>query len=195
MQDRFDKNSVIVWARSGSRIVGSVRVTYCEEADDRFELDDSGVVPTYLPRRDTIEVSRLCVSDEFEGSNLVLGLIERAVEIGLNRQVKWVITSATDEKVRYYKNIGFATPGISFDLATLHGVPHHLLILDVASVTHAHKMHPLYWLFTFGRVVKHLSKFGVVADYKMSPWQSALVWATQHLLAWQHKRRIARSPD
>lgn len=167
MADIFDLRSHIIVAEFQGEIVGSVRLTSCPNAADRFELDQSVVIPNHLVRKDTIEISRLCVSTTLENSNLVLGLIERCAEICLKLGIKHVITSSVEDMIPFYKKLAFAPVGKSFALKTLEGVPHRLLIMDTKSISHLKSYNPIAWYFTFRSIVSFLHQSGHVTRSRL----------------------------
>jgi c-di-GMP-binding flagellar brake protein YcgR len=174
MSDVFDLNSRIIVAKVGSRVVGSVRVTFCNTMTDRFELDDSITLPQKLPRLETAEVSRLCVDDDYENTDIVLGLIERCAEICMKTGMKYVFTSSVKSMVEYYKKIAFFPTGLTFELKTLNSIPHYFLLMDTRAVTRLRKYNPIYWAYTYGRMVQFMRRVGFHKGPRVSPLKSGI---------------------
>lgn len=168
MADEFDKNSKIIVAKFRGEVVGSMRITRCLGPHDKFELDASITLPKKLPRLQTIEISRLCVDNRFENTDVVLGLIERATILGLQLGVKRVITSCVTEMLPYYAKMGFYPTGLQFKLETLGGIPHHFLMADSRTQLRSYKLNPLYWMYTFKRSVQFLKRLRYVEDAELS---------------------------
>lgn len=175
MGDIFDFNSVIVVAKLKDEVIGSVRVTYCKNPSDQFELDHSITIPANLPRDKSIEISRLCVSNAFQSTDLVLGLVERCTEIGLKMKMKYVITSCVKEMLPYYDKLGFKQTGITFELKTLNAIPHYFITLDVRKGAYAHRMNPLYWWFTYRNISAYLMRHRFIQRRKLPMYKKMLV--------------------
>jgi hypothetical protein len=164
MSDIFDLNSIIIIAKHHGKTVGSVRMTFCKNPGDSFELDSSIQIPESIPRTQAAEVSRLCVSDDFQSTDLVLGLIERCTEMIAKTGAQYAISSCVEEMVEYYKKLGFFTTGLTFTLKTLNNIPHYFMIHDARSNRFAYKMNPIYWFYSYSNIVSHLRKFGLVKE-------------------------------
>ncbi len=164
MSDIYDLNSKIIVARHRGEVVGSVRITFCAKEADRFELDASIELPKNLNRGRTAEISRLCVSDDFENTDLVLGLFERGTELVNKAGIEHIITSCIEEMLPFYKKIAFYPTGKRFQLATLNNIPHYLLLHDCRSHQVSFRLNPVYWHYTFRNIVGHLSRFGFVTQ-------------------------------
>ncbi len=172
MADVYDNNSVIVIASTQGKVIGSIRITHCTKPEDQLELDASGVVPSWLPRKHTIEVSRLCVDAEFENTDLVFGLIERSIEVAVKLEAHWVVTSSVNEMVGYYNKLGFKEVGKPFNLATLNNVPHRLLLQETLKVVHHAKgINPLFWQVSYAAIMMHLTQFQFAEKRSFSLWQ------------------------
>lgn len=168
MADIFDLNSIIIIAKHQETVIGSVRVTYCKDSTDRYELEDSIVVPNEFKRSETIEISRLCVSDDFQGTDVVHGLIERCTEVGFKLGIKRVITSCVASMLDYYAKIGFFQKGKAFYLKTLNNLPHYFLVHNTQTSLKSTNLNPVYWFFSYSNIVKHLSKYNVVSEPELS---------------------------
>lgn len=164
MADVFDLNSRIIVAKHRGRVVGSIRLTFCRQPEDKFELDASVTLPKNLDRLRTVEVSRLCVSSAFEHTDLVLGLVERATELAIKTDSKTVITSCIEEMLPYYRKLAFYPTGLEFKLATLNSIPHYLLMHDCMSHRRGLNIHPLAWHLAYRNVVEHSRKIGYLNE-------------------------------
>ncbi len=156
MSDLFDANSNIIIAKLHNQIIGSVRMTLCENINDKYELDDSIEIPKRFNRLKTIEISRLSVDPDYQNTDVVLGLLERCTQLVLQRNLTHVITSCIDEMVPYYYKLGFKKQGITFQLKTLHNIPHHFLALNIKTVRTSYDLNPLYWYYTYRDIVAHM---------------------------------------
>ncbi len=157
MADFYDTNSIIIIARLHNEIIGSVRLTQCERNEDKYELDESIVIPDKINRLKTIEISRLSVDPAFHNTDTVFGLLERCTQLVLQKNFTHVITSCIDDMLEYYSKLGFKQIGPQFELKTLKGIPHYFLTLDIRTVRTSFRLNPIYWFYTYSRVVRHMT--------------------------------------
>ncbi len=195
MSDYYDLNSRIFYAQAGSVMVGSVRVTFSNTATDRFELEESLELPPNITRHKTFEVSRLCVSTAYENTDVVLGLIERAVALGLQEGFETTITSCTADKIDYYRKMGFRVYGKPFELATLNGIPHFFLMADTRSAAQARRMNPLYWRYAYSNVVSYLKNSGFLKNAQVSFLKRSVIRLAWPIFLWiRTKNKKTRLP-
>jgi class 3 adenylate cyclase len=168
MEDTFDAYSRIVLAKLGNEDIGTVRVTFSKNKEEPFELESSIELPNFIDRTKTIEVSRLAVYPAYQRTDLVLGLVQRAIEIGVKAHVQNVITSCTEEKIPIYRKLGFLVSSKSFTLETLKGIPHFFLRLPTNEVVPTGSRNPFAWHFTYGPMVTFLRGFGYYSEFKVS---------------------------
>lgn len=198
MADVFDLNSRIVIAKYRGKVIGSVRLTTCSQPNDRYELEDSIKIPSKYKRHETVEISRLCVDDSAQGSDLVLGLIERCTEYCAKMGIRYVITSCVEEMLDYYKKIAFYPTGLKFTLSTLNGIPHYFLSHDCKHHRFAKNINPLAWHFAYRRMLEHLSRFQKYQNYSnVGPLKRGLILFGIALLkaVQKLKRRSPRKPQ
>ena len=99
--DDFDPRTVHLWARSGSDMVGYVRVVTRDNPDP----DDQGVATS---------IGRLVVAKSHRGAGIARGLMERAIELaGTGPIVLHAQTYIQD----FYAKLGFEPYGEVFDEA------------------------------------------------------------------------------
>jgi predicted N-acetyltransferase YhbS len=168
MKDIFDFNSLILIAKVKDQVVGSVRLTYCKHPNDEFELDHSIEIPNWIPRGQSVEISRLCVRTDFEHTDLVLGLIERCTEMANKMGMQYVISSCVDSMVPYYKKLGFKITELTFELKTLNNLLHYFILHDLRAGHRSYGMNPLYWNFTYKNISSYLKKFGFIPTKPMN---------------------------
>ncbi len=167
MIDQFDKQSRIILSYLGDDLVGSVRVTFCNSEQSRFELEDEVDITRRNTKENSIENIRLCVIPELMGTDLVHGLIEQAAQLFLKSNRKYLITSCTDELLKFYQRIGYRTIGKSFQIAALGGKVHHLIEISPDQGAKGIRVNPLYWVYTYARVQMYLDKMGYL---RLNAW-------------------------
>lgn len=161
MADLADDHSTILVATIGGAIVGTVRVVRCQKGVDRFPFEDYIELPDSLAdrRHAILEISKLAVLPELQGTDLVLRLFQAAaretiVEGGL------AVCIATRKLRRHYQRLGAQV--ISREVA--HPVvPNESLALMVfkkSSFLRGHGVTGLGWERVGKAVVEELSHFG-----------------------------------
>ncbi len=158
MADEFDSRSILIIAKLKGQIVGSGRLTLAG-LNDTFELESSIKLPTKISedRTKVLEVSRLCINDNFLGTNITHGIFEWGFQYIVKSQVKWVISSTEKHLIYMYKKIGFTISKSSFDLVTLKGKPHYFMYGQVKDVLQGN-MNLIAWNISFGNILKYLNK-------------------------------------
>lgn len=164
MLDDYDSFSTIFVAKHHGKVIGSVRVTRPVGGDQRFELEASITLPEFVNKQNSVEISRLCICADFENTDVILGLIEKCTEYSVKSKINYVITSCTKEMLTYYRRLGFFPNGLKFRLQTLNQVEHYFLVHDSRSHRYSYKMNPIFWYFSYSRVVSHLQKLGYIEN-------------------------------
>ncbi len=155
MSDIYDDNSKIIVCKHHGRVIGSIRVTFCNESEDRFELEESITLPgKFADRSRCVEMSRLCVDDHYWGTDIVIGLIERAYIYSLKTGRKYLITSCVQSMWRFYKRMAFRNTKITFELKTLQGTPHKFIYIPLRSGMAGLGMHPAVFFMFFHKIVQ-----------------------------------------
>lgn len=159
MTDRYDDRSRIIVCKHHGKVIGSVRMTFCEHPREQFELEESIQLPDkFLKERNDIgEISRMCIHPEYQRTDLVVGLIERSFMYVIKTGKKYIITSCDKKMLRFYKMLGFSRSGITFDLKTLHGVPHEFIYVKTKKGLTGLGMHPS----VFFKVIYNIVNFNM----------------------------------
>jgi hypothetical protein len=134
VKEQYDKHSVIIYAEHRGQIIGSVRATACRRPGEKFEIEEAGPLPSYLSRERTIEISRLCVCGEWRGTDLPIGLAERAAEIVIKERAEYAITSCTEDRIELYRQLLFEPTGEILYLPAFKDIPHYRMVQDVKKV-------------------------------------------------------------
>ena len=160
--DRYDDYSRIIICRHKGKIRGpaeigiiQLRVTFCDTKDQKFELEESIKLPLqFQSRQELAEISRMCIHPDFQRTDLVVGLIERAFMYTLKTGKKYIITSCDNKMLRFYKMLGFTSSGITFELKTLNDVPHEFIYVKTKKGLTGIGMHPTVFFMVLSNIVK-----------------------------------------
>lgn len=158
MADEFDSRSLVLIGKFKGKVVASGRLTFAGKSDI-FELETSIQLPEkfLVDRTKVIEVSRLCVDENFLSTNLIHGIFEWGFQYCVKSGVEWVISSTEMKLAHIYKKIGFTVTKKDFELVTLKGKRHFFMYGNMNDVVSG-KMNWIAWSISFGKVLQFLEK-------------------------------------
>jgi predicted GNAT family N-acyltransferase len=160
MASRLDGHSRILMALHQDKLVGSLTFTFPTHEEEL--LDSEAGFPGRKfpvrtpPKTSLIEVSRLCIDEEYRGTDLLQGLFEHGVKHFLLSDRYWLLTSAVPELLPLYERIGFAKLGASYKHPSLNNLEHHLIIAHRDTFLMGKGISLLLWNSLFGDLVRHL---------------------------------------
>jgi hypothetical protein len=160
MATPLDGSSRILMARHQGRLVGTMTFTF--PAAEETILDSQASFPgrkypvPLPPKANLIEVSRLCIHEEYRGTDLLQGMFEHGLKHFLLSDRHWLLTSATDELAPMYERIGFTRLKASYPHALLNGKEHHLLIVHRSAFLWGFGIGLLTWNSVFADLVEYL---------------------------------------
>lgn len=107
--DIYDKHSIIIVAKIGSTVVGTVRMVFCEDATHTFPFEE------YLNTKDDIkskrtsyyEVSRLAIDPALQRSDIIIKLFKEVARLTIVNHKTTLCFSTRLLRPMYYK-IGFS---------------------------------------------------------------------------------------
>jgi predicted GNAT family N-acyltransferase len=155
-----DGHSRILMALHNEKLVGTLTFTF--PAREEEILDSEAGFPgrkfpvRIPPKTSLIEVSRLCIDEEYRGTDLLQGMFEHGVKHFLISDRYWLLTSAVPELLPLYERIGFAKLGASYKHPGLNHLEHHLILAHRDTFLMGKGMNLLLWNSLFGDLVRHL---------------------------------------
>jgi hypothetical protein len=178
MATPLDGISRILMARHHGQLVGSLTFTFPVTEDTL--LDSQAGFPgrkypvPIPPKANLIEVSRLCIHQEYRGTDLLQGMFESGLKHFLMSDRHWLITSATADLVPTYRAIGFVGLKASYRHHMLNNKEHHLLIAHRSAFLWGFGIGLLTWNSVFGDLVKYLMDQKLIA---VPGWMRAIIRA------------------
>jgi hypothetical protein len=160
MASPLDGHSRILMALHNDKLVGTLTFTF--PAREEEMLDSEAGFPgrkfpvRIPPKTSLIEVSRLCIDEEYRGTDLLQGMFEHGVKHFLISDRYWLLTSAVPDLLPLYERIGFAKLGASYRHPGLNNLEHHLILAHRDTFLMGKGMNLLLWNSLFGDLVRHL---------------------------------------
>lgn len=160
MADIYDARSRIIVGKFRGKIIGTVRVTFCEE-NQRLEHELYTPLPQDFPRGHTVlECSRAATDPLYRGSDLWTTLLQHIAILALIAKREWTLISTTEELVGMYLRIGFKNSGITYIHPTYPGITQHILLINVIDAVNGVGVGPLYWNIIWRDVARFVADQG-----------------------------------
>jgi predicted GNAT family N-acyltransferase len=160
MASPLDGKSRILMAHHHGRLVGTITFTFPTSEDTILDSQrgfQGSKYPVWVPpKANLIEVSRLCIHQEYRGTDVLQGMFEHGLKHFLMSDRHWLLTSAMDELLPIYERIGFKRLDASYKHPQLNNKEHHLIIASRASFLGGLGINLLVWNSVFGDLVRHL---------------------------------------
>ncbi len=144
----LDHISRILAAYHGSKIIATVALSFPKSEITILDVERAlgKIYPQDLPRKmNLMEVSRLCIDDEYRRSDLLIRIFEHIYRVFLASDRDYVITSADDQLWPTYKRIGFRKTPHSYGHLIFNGIKHHIILIDKAVCISAKGLNPITW--------------------------------------------------
>jgi len=154
--DEFDEISRHLLFRVRGRIVGAIRVVFCQHDLTRSEHYQWGVkIPSEVVKAGFVEVSRASVDEAYRATDIFAGLIRHTIRLAVENGVRYVVVSCNPGLVASYRAIGGKVVGKPFSAMGRDDC--RLIIFDIPRITLTSKgsylafhltSYPLFfWLF------------------------------------------------
>lgn len=160
MSNPLDGKSRIMMATHHGKLVGTMTLTFPNSEDTVLDTQvafPGGRYPVPLPpKANLIEVARLCIDENYRGTDLLIGMFENGLKHFLMSDRHWIITSAADELWPIYERIGFVKLKASYKHPLLNNLEHHLIIAHRSAFLWGWGIGILTWNAVFSNLVKHV---------------------------------------
>lgn len=166
MAGPLDGMSRILMAHHHDTIVGSMTFTYPLTQDTLLDSErgfPGQKYPTGIPPKvNLIEVSLLCIHQEYRSTDLLQGLFEHGIKHFLMSDRHWLLTSAVTELLPTYQRIGFKKLNMSYKHPGLNFKEHHMIIANRNAFLWGKGVNPLVWNSLFGEVIDYLTSKNLI---------------------------------
>lgn len=162
MGDELDRRARILVAWHHGHAVASLRIMVHGE-HDRWEHEEyfpwSDLLP---PKRETVEITRVCTHADFRRSDLLLGLLQHCGAEVARMGRRWLLGSATPKLVPLYGRVGCRPVPILYRHLALGGEEHQVFVGDVPGTLAGRTLSALEWTVVWGEVYRRLRSEAVL---------------------------------
>ena len=116
----------------------------------------------------TVEVNKLVIHPKAQGSDIVLGLFQRAHAVIVNRGQVDVLLAATDRLLRLYEGIGAEGLGVRVPHPYLAGEHLNLMAIRRQVYHDGQRLNPLAWNTVYQAVHQYYADLGMVDARRLS---------------------------
>jgi hypothetical protein len=162
--DEFDEISRHLLFRVRGKIVGAIRVVFCQNDITRSEHHQWGVkIPKKIRSRGFVEVSRASVDEAYRATDIFAGLIRQTIRLAVENHVRYVVVSCNPGLVPTYRAIGGKVVGKPF--SAMGKSDCRLIVFDIPRITLTSKgsvlafhltSYPLFAKLFFRNPIRHL---------------------------------------
>jgi N-acyl-L-homoserine lactone synthetase len=132
--DEFDEISRHLLFRVRGRIVGAIRVVFCQNDLTRSEHYQWGVkIPKRVRKAGFVEVSRASVDEAYRATDIFAGLIRQTIRLAVENRVRYVVVSCNPGLVSTYRAIGGQVIGKPFSAMGRDDC--RLILFDIPRIT------------------------------------------------------------
>ncbi len=160
MAGPLDGLSRILMTHHHGTLVGTMTFTYpvSEETilDSQMGFPGQKYPVAIPPKANLIEVSRLCIHQEYRNTDLLQGLFEHGMKHFLMSDRHWLLTSAVSDLLPTYQRIGFKKLKASYKHPALNNQEHHMILAPRSAFLWGKGMNLLVWNTLFGDVIEYL---------------------------------------
>jgi N-acyl-L-homoserine lactone synthetase len=162
MADEFDARSTILSAKYNGHTVATARLVRCLKLDDTFPCEKYFKLNSQIikNRLEILEVSRLSVLPEFQGTDTLLLIFKKMIEFSLRSKVQLALCAATDSLLPTYKRIGWKQEAIGENHPVLKTERLNLLSITAEAMTRGKNIPATSWEIIAKETVNHLASFG-----------------------------------
>lgn len=122
---------VLIAASLAGKLIGSLSIRFSSQDDNMIILPKLGHKrDKLLKSKSIIEIHKLVVDPKFQGSDVVIGMFQKAHVCALNHGGGDVLVSVTDKLKPFYEKIGFEELGVKIPHPSLKKMDLELMVLS-----------------------------------------------------------------
>jgi len=188
----LESEGVIIAAYAAGKVVGSMELRFWDgDKPFRFIKKADLQENQSLRGRNLVEVNKLVVHPDAQGSDIVLGLIQKIHSTLLTRGTPDVILCATDKLVPLYMRIGGKKIGLRIPHPTISSEFLNLMMIKRDVYLGVDRFNPYAWEQIYGTVHNAYARYGSVNAYDLSVSRRI----TKKISAFLHKGKKAKGTD
>lgn len=165
----LNTEGVLIAATLAGKLIGSLSLRFSSQDDNMIILPKIlGEKSKQLQKRKIIEIHKLVVDPKFQGSDVVIGMFQRAHVCVLNQGGGDVLVSVTDKLKPFYERIGFEELGIKIPHPSLKNLDLELMILSEKAYQGELKLlNPNSWTNVYQASHAYFENIGMVSPSEM----------------------------
>ncbi len=173
MGDGLENEGQLLAAYLGSKMVAAVELRFGDEPRGLRYLEPSNPVFSQLNPLETVEINKLVVHPNLQGSDVVLGMIQKCHAIVMARGSKWdAVFCATDKLVPLYKRAGAEELGYSIEHPNVLNTRLNFMVIRRDLYLGRDHFNPYAWSVVYSSVVKSMTEWGMARPPKATALRS-----------------------
>jgi len=170
MKDQFDRDAVIVAAKSRGEIAGSVRIMFPNSGTMTEHGRFVEYPKEFPPVVQVAEVSRLCVAPKFSGGGIIYGLMTSMFIPALTNGRRYIFSGAAGKLLNFYEKCGGQRTGIKYQNTDLAGLVHELMLWDIFDLVTAKNIDAKHWKKLLSKILAFIveNKFFPLNEQELS---------------------------
>ena len=177
--DGAQNEGSILCAYLGGQLIASLELRFGDSRQGlRFFKSAGESVTSKIDFAKTVEINKLVVHPDMQGSDIVLGMIQRVHSMVLTRGGLDIVMAATPKLVPLYERVGAEKLGHTIPHAFIPGEVLHLLAIRRESYMGEARLNPYAWNLVCGAVHEAMQNWGMVAPVKRNFFRRTLGLAT-----------------
>lgn len=173
--DGLDREGTLICAYLGGQMVASLELRFRDEATAlRVEKMFAPEKLKGIDLDQVIEMNKFVIHPNVQGSDILVGMLQKAHAVVMARGARDVLCVATDQLANLYARIGFKKVGIKSPHPVLLGVFLHVMILHKATYMSADGINPHAWALVFEATQRHLEVLGVAKEVQFTRRQKVV---------------------
>jgi len=170
MGEGLDNEGTLVMATLGSQVVASMELRFGNESKGlRFFPDDSVLKQKNLEKNSVVEVNRLVLHPKIQGTDAVLGMIQRIHSIVISKGGLDVILATSSKFMPLYQRIGGESLNLKIPHPSILNQELHLLVVRKQTYCGENSFNPYAWSTIYEAVHDSMCEAGLVNPLKSGP--------------------------
>ena len=192
MGEGLQNEGTILAGYIGGVMVCSMELRFgCDALPLRLDTLHSGELKGILRQR-TVEINKLVVNARAQGSDIVLGLIQRAHAIVVSRGYFDVLLAATNKLKKLYLNIGAEDLKTRVQHPSLEGEGLNLMVVRSETYLDGQGINPYAWDLVYRAAHEYFSGLGIARERHLTKWQKLSRVVSAKLASWKMQKKAKK---
>jgi len=183
----------LVCAYLGGEMIASMEFRFLETSKDFEKLRANRLVDIEKVAREmelekVVEINKLVIHPKAQGSDVVVGLIQKVHAILVARGGFDILILATEKLTPLYRRIGFSTTGVSCAHPTIADTNLNLLLLRKNTYMRAHAINPYAWSVVYEIGQSFFEELGIADPIRFGVRKKIVRFLTQKMVERRERR-------